>query len=194
MPTARGSTYCSANIGLIRYRTGFGRRVDATRRPRPWLLDLATRPPGAPHLARTRGVAGIARGHTVPAAPHRGPAPGHLSSQMDMGEPSRAHKVAGRERIRIHPENAAEGGLADGDVVRVSHSKGECLAGVLVTANIRRDVVELPTGAWFDPQIVDGTESASTETPCAHHGPKHFPARPRVLRSTRPRSGLASGN
>ncbi|MFT4262988.1 MAG: molybdopterin-dependent oxidoreductase, partial [Nocardioides sp.] len=42
--------------------------------------------------------------------------PSHrLHSQLDMGDASRATKVAGREPIRLHPRDAAARGLADGD-------------------------------------------------------------------------------
>jgi biotin/methionine sulfoxide reductase len=44
-----------------------------------------------------------------------------------------------------------ERGIENGDVVRVFNDRGACLAGVQVTSDIRRDVVELSTGAWYDP-------------------------------------------
>ncbi|AZI59371.1 molybdopterin oxidoreductase [Nakamurella antarctica] len=105
---------------------------------------------------------------------------GRLHSQLDMGEISMAHKVSGRERMRMHPDNAKERGITDGDVVRVFNDKGECLAGVQVTETIRRDVVQLPTGAWFDPQILDGRRI------CAHGNPN-------VLTTDQGTSRLAQG-
>jgi biotin/methionine sulfoxide reductase len=51
----------------------------------------------------------------------------------------------------MHPDDATARGIADGDVVRVYNDRGACLAGALVTDAIRPGVVQLATGAWFDP-------------------------------------------
>jgi biotin/methionine sulfoxide reductase len=51
----------------------------------------------------------------------------------------------------MHPDDAARRGLAAGDVARVCNDRGACLAGVRVDAGVRRGVVVLPTGAWYDP-------------------------------------------
>ena len=74
-----------------------------------------------------------------------------LHSQLDCGEMSRAAKIAGREPIWISPEDAGARGIADGDVVRVYNDRGACLAGARVIDEIRPGVVQLATGAWFDP-------------------------------------------
>ena len=74
-----------------------------------------------------------------------------LHSQLDVGRVSRAAKVAGREALRLHPADAADRGIAAGDVVRVFNDRGACLAGAVLTADVRRGVVQLPTGAWYDP-------------------------------------------
>jgi biotin/methionine sulfoxide reductase len=75
-----------------------------------------------------------------------------LHSQLDVGAVSRASKIQGREPLRLHPDDAARRGIADGDVVRVTSPVGACLAGARVTADVRPGVVQLATGAWFDPQ------------------------------------------
>ncbi|WP_449254653.1 molybdopterin-dependent oxidoreductase [Bosea sp. (in: a-proteobacteria)] len=75
-----------------------------------------------------------------------------LHSQLDFGETSEAQKVAGREKVRINPVDAARLGLADGDVARLENECGACLAGVELSAHIREGVLHLQTGAWFDPQ------------------------------------------
>ncbi|PRC43130.1 molybdopterin oxidoreductase, partial [Mycobacterium sp. ITM-2017-0098] len=54
-----------------------------------------------------------------------------LHSQLDGGAASMQSKVAGREPIRMHPDDAARRGLADADVVRVFNDRGACLAGVV---------------------------------------------------------------
>jgi biotin/methionine sulfoxide reductase len=59
--------------------------------------------------------------------------------------------VHGREPILIHPDDAATRGIADGAVVRVFNDRGACLAGARLTTAIRRGVVALATGAWYDP-------------------------------------------
>jgi biotin/methionine sulfoxide reductase len=74
-----------------------------------------------------------------------------LHSQLDGGSTSQAGKVAGREAIRIHPLDAAARGIADGDVVRVFNDLGACLAGAVISDEVRERVVQLPTGAWFTP-------------------------------------------
>ena len=74
-----------------------------------------------------------------------------LHSQLDQGVVSQEAKVAGREPIWIHPEDAARRGIRDGTVVRVFNDRGQCLAGAVVTPRVQPSVVQLATGAWYDP-------------------------------------------
>jgi biotin/methionine sulfoxide reductase len=74
-----------------------------------------------------------------------------LHSQYDHSEASRATKVAGREPLRIHPDDAAARGVVSGDVVRVFNDRGACLAGAVVSDAVMPGVVQLSTGAWYDP-------------------------------------------
>jgi biotin/methionine sulfoxide reductase len=104
-----------------------------------------------------------------------------LHSQLDVGAASQQAKVAGREAIRMHPDDAAARGIAAGDVVRVFNDRGACLAGAVLTTATRRGVVRLPTGAWFDP--VPGAAPAPL---CAHGNPN-------VLTADRPSSRLSQG-
>ncbi len=76
-----------------------------------------------------------------------------LHSQFDNGAFSRSKKVQGREPLLIHPKDAAARGIADGDVVCVYNDRGQCLAGAVVTVDIREKVVFLWTGAWFNPDF-----------------------------------------
>ena len=101
-----------------------------------------------------------------------------LHSQLDCGSVSRGAKVAGREAMRMNPDDAAERGIADGDVARVFNDRGACLAGVVVSDAIRRGVIELATGAWFDP--VDPASPGSLDK----HG------NPNVLTVDKPTSTL----
>jgi biotin/methionine sulfoxide reductase len=84
-----------------------------------------------------------------------------LHSQLDCGEVSRGSKVAGREPVWLHPNDAAARGVASGDVVRIYNDRGACLAGAVVTDAVRPGVIQLATGAWFDP--VDPAEIGSLD-------------------------------
>ena len=78
-----------------------------------------------------------------------------LHSQFDHSERAQREKVAGRERLRIHPQTATARGIEDGSTVKVFNDRGACLAGVEFCAGLHPQIVELPTGAWFDPWIDD---------------------------------------
>ncbi|PTR26738.1 biotin/methionine sulfoxide reductase [Rhodococcus sp. OK519] len=86
-----------------------------------------------------------------------------LHGQLDHGAASQASKIRGREPIRLHPADAAERGLVAGDVVRVFNDRGACLAGVVLDDDVRPGVVQLSTGAWYDP--LDPADPASM---CVH--------------------------
>jgi biotin/methionine sulfoxide reductase len=77
--------------------------------------------------------------------------PFRLHSQMDHAPLSRRHKVHGREPVWINRDDAAARGIAEGDIVRVYNDRGACLAGARLTERIRRGVINLSTGAWYDP-------------------------------------------
>ncbi|WP_244935048.1 molybdopterin-dependent oxidoreductase [Acuticoccus sediminis] len=78
--------------------------------------------------------------------------PAHrLHGQLDPVGVSKATKIAGREPIRLHPEDARARGVRDGDIVRVFNDRGACLAGVVVSDALRQGVVQMATGAWYDP-------------------------------------------
>jgi biotin/methionine sulfoxide reductase len=74
-----------------------------------------------------------------------------LHSQMDHGITSRDSKIRGREEMRMHPLDAQQRGIKAGDVVRIYNDRGACLAGVSLAETIRPGVIELPTGAWYEP-------------------------------------------
>jgi biotin/methionine sulfoxide reductase len=89
-----------------------------------------------------------------------------LHSQLDVGAFSQSTKVNGREPIRIHPSDAAARGIVTGDVVRVFNGRGTCLAGAVVTETVRPRVVQLSTGAWYDP-----LDPAEPDAMCVHGNP-----------------------
>jgi biotin/methionine sulfoxide reductase len=74
-----------------------------------------------------------------------------LHSQYDHSAVSQAGKVAGREPVRIHPDDAAARDIVDGDVVRLFNDRGACLAGAVVSDALAPGVLQMATGAWYDP-------------------------------------------
>lgn len=81
-----------------------------------------------------------------------------LHSQWDQGETSLKGKVDGREQIGMHPSDAAERDLSQGDLVRVFNNRGATLASVAIRDDLVERVVQLPTGAWWDPEKPDGLD------------------------------------
>jgi biotin/methionine sulfoxide reductase len=103
-----------------------------------------------------------------------------LHGQLDVGAASLGSKVRDREPILINPTDATARGIADGDVVRVFSPRGACLAGAVVSAAVRPGVVQLATGAWYDPIDLDGTPT------CVHGNPN-------AVTEDRPTSSLSQG-
>ncbi|WFC65568.1 Asp-tRNA(Asn)/Glu-tRNA(Gln) amidotransferase GatCAB subunit C [Achromobacter denitrificans] len=132
-------------------------------------------------------------GHPAWLAPEDAPTPAHplflvanqpasrLHSQLDFGAHSVSQKREGREVCSLHPRDAAERGIAEGDVVRLFNARGACLAAARLTEDIRPGVVQLPTGAWYDP------EDADAQRPLCVHG------NPNVLTRDVGTSSLAQG-
>ena len=54
----------------------------------------------------------------------------------------------GPEPLEIHPQDAAERGIADGDTVRIWNARGEVHLRAVVSDSTRRGVVYSPKGAW----------------------------------------------
>ena len=74
-----------------------------------------------------------------------------LHGQMDNGRLSRESKIKGREPAWLNPADAQARGIADGDIVRLFNDRGACLAGAVVSESVQPRVVQLATGAWYDP-------------------------------------------
>ena len=79
-----------------------------------------------------------------------------LHSQLDFGETSLSSKIQGREPLLINPRDAERRGITDGSIVRVFNARGSFLAGARVSADIRPQVVQIATGAWYDPREIEG--------------------------------------
>ncbi len=103
-----------------------------------------------------------------------------LHSQLDHGAVSRAAKINGREPVMIHPDDARARGIEQNDLVRVFNQRGACICGALVSDRIRRHVIRISTGAWFDPMPDDG------QLLCKHGNPN-------VLTLDKGTSSLAQG-
>jgi len=86
--------------------------------------------------------------HLISDQPHT-----KLHSQLDFSAYSLSNKIAGREPVSIHPDDARRRGIADGDVVRLFNSRGACLAGARVSDSVMPGVVRMATGAWWDPEV-----------------------------------------
>ena len=95
-----------------------------------------------------------------------------LHSQYDNGGYSQASKIKGREPAWINPADAAKRGIADGDVIRVFNDRGACLAGAVVTDQVRVGVLQLATGAWYSPLPTTTAAAGGNALPfCAHGNP-----------------------
>ncbi|WP_397452589.1 molybdopterin guanine dinucleotide-containing S/N-oxide reductase [Pseudomonas sp. NA-150] len=79
-----------------------------------------------------------------------------LHSQYDHGAYSRASKIRQREPLTLNTDDARARGIEAGDVVRVFNERGAFLAGVIVSDGIRPGVVQIATGAWYDPLLRGG--------------------------------------
>ncbi|HEV7626012.1 MAG TPA: molybdopterin-dependent oxidoreductase [Streptomyces sp.] len=98
-----------------------------------------------------------------------------LHSQHDGGPLSRGSKIAGREPLTIHPEDATARGIQSGDVVRVFNARGAVLAGAVISDSVSTGVMRLPVGAWFDP-VPDPAAGADAGVMCAHGNPNTLTA------------------
>jgi biotin/methionine sulfoxide reductase len=99
--------------------------------------------------------------HLVCNQPHQ-----RLHSQLDYGDFSRSTKIKGREPVRINPVDATERSISDGDIVRLFNARGSCLAAAVVSEDVRKGVMQLATGAWFEPN-----DPTAEKSMCIHGNP-----------------------
>ena len=85
---------------------------------------------------------------------------------MDHGKYSKSFKIKDREPLEISPNDAKERNLKKGDIVKLFNNRGACLAGVIIDDKVRPGVVQISTGAWYDPE--DPKEPNSL---CKHGNP-----------------------
>lgn len=89
-----------------------------------------------------------------------------LHSQLDHGAHSRKSKINGREPVVIHPEDAKRRNIENGSLVRLFNRRGSCLCSAVVSDEVRPSVLQLSTGAWFDPPL-----AADSGISCKHGNP-----------------------
>ena len=142
-------------------RTGWTPPAGASRSSPPTSTGSATTTAPATRSGSSRPNGSAARARRAirctcwPINPRRG----CTASSMAV-RPARTRKCQGANRSGCTRDAAARG-LVDGDVVRVFNDRGACLAGVVIDDRVRPQVVQLSTGAWFDPA------DPPTRTPCA---------------------------
>ena len=107
--------------------------------------------PGHPCWLPPREWLGSAAAATYPLHLLSNQPRSRLHGQLDMGRVSLATKIQGREPCRMNPVDAAARGIADGDIIELANDRGRCLAGAVLSDAIRPGVVQLSTGAWYDP-------------------------------------------
>jgi len=71
----------------------------------------------------------------------------HFVSSILASQPGLL-KGAGLPFVEIHPTNAQERGIVDGDSVLVENGRGWCRLKAVVTENVRPGVVVSPKGRW----------------------------------------------
>jgi trimethylamine-N-oxide reductase (cytochrome c) len=74
-----------------------------------------------------------------------------LHSQLCGTRLRGSYVIAGREPCLMNPADAARRSLKDGDIVRVFNDRGQILAGVWISVDIRPGVIRVNEGGWFDP-------------------------------------------
>ncbi|HWU19806.1 MAG TPA: molybdopterin-dependent oxidoreductase [Devosia sp.] len=102
-----------------------------------------------------------------------------LHSQLELAGPSQSAKRHGHEPVDLNPDDAAQLGLAEGDIAELYNDRGRVLASVTLAPYLMRHVAVLPTGAWFDP-VTDGNQL-----------PLDRGGNPNTLTSIRPTSTLS---
>ncbi|EJS8749300.1 biotin sulfoxide reductase [Escherichia coli] len=77
--------------------------------------------------------------------------PAHrLHSQLNYSSLRELYAVANREPVTIHPDDAQARGIQDGDTVRLWNSRGQILAGAVISEGIKPGVICIHEGAWPD--------------------------------------------
>ncbi len=92
------------------------------------------------------GNARIDELHMISNQPHN-----KLHSQLDHGSFSQADRPNGVEKMTINPKDAKIRNLSQGEIVRIYNQRGSCLAELNISDDIRNGVIQIATGAWYNP-------------------------------------------
>jgi molybdopterin-containing oxidoreductase family iron-sulfur binding subunit len=110
-------------------------------------------PPRPVRLAATAGrslgetVSAPAEGLTLMAYPSSALYDGRMANRPWLQElPDPVSKIAWGTWVEIHPETAAEMGIAEGDIVEVTTAHGAGQAPAFLYPGIRRDTIAMPLG------------------------------------------------
>jgi trimethylamine-N-oxide reductase (cytochrome c) len=74
-----------------------------------------------------------------------------LHSQLCGTNLRQRYAIADREPCLMNPKDASVRGLKEGDLVRVFNDRGQILAGLAISEDIRPGVIRVSEGGWFDP-------------------------------------------
>jgi biotin/methionine sulfoxide reductase len=84
--------------------------------------------------------------HMISNQPHN-----KLHSQLDHGSVSEGDRPHGVEPVTMHPADANARNLSAGQIVCIHNMRGACFAELNISADIRPGVIQIATGAWYDP-------------------------------------------
>jgi anaerobic selenocysteine-containing dehydrogenase len=102
-------------------------------------------------------------GGTVDPLPHHAPSSGsagaggplslispksHAYLNSSVGDQLAQRRVQGEQAVTVHPHDAAERGIADGQYVRVFNDCGQFTALARISDEIAPGVVMAPVGTW----------------------------------------------
>ncbi len=89
-----------------------------------------------------------------------------LHSQYDHGDISKSLKINQRQTLLINIDDAKDMKIKNKDIVKVYNKRGSCICSVILSKSIVRNVLMLPTGAWFSPE-----NYSSKKLSCNHGNP-----------------------
>lgn len=106
-----------------------------------------------------------------------------IHSQMDNTWIRDLYKVADREPLFLNPQDAADRGIATGDVVRVFNDRGQVLAGAVVSEEVTPGAVVLQEGSWYDP-VEPGVPGSLDKQGCVNVLTRDDPLTSRLAQGT----------
>ncbi len=87
----------------------------------------------------------------------------HAYLNSSAGDQPAQRRVQGEQAVMVHPQDAAERGVADGQYIRVFNDRGQFAALARITDEIAPGVVMAPMGAW--PKNAKGHSTVNAVTP-----------------------------